>query len=94
MHAVLIALARLLKPDFRSNDAAGRVGDLERKLADIHGAILDRVARLAPEEEKAAEEQLNSLLAAWHALEIEIPGLSYTRYKDEVGFLAPCGCCK
>jgi hypothetical protein len=87
MHAVLVALTRLLKPDFRSNDAAGRVGDLERKLADIHGAILDRVARLAPEEEKAAEEQLNSLLASWHALGIEIPGLSYTRYKDEVGSL-------
>jgi hypothetical protein len=83
IHAVLVALARLLKPDFRSNDAAGRVGALEQRLADIQGAIVDRVERLAPEEKIAAEHQLNELLATWHALGVEIPGLSYSIYKDE-----------
>lgn len=87
MHAVVVALARLMKPDFRSNDAAGRVGNLEDKLAEIRGAILDRIERLAPEEKVAAENQLNALLATWHALGLEIPGLSYSLYRDETASL-------
>ncbi|MGW5419377.1 helicase-related protein [Streptomyces sp. NPDC003943] len=51
LHAVIVALARILIPEAHDNDAAGRIESYEHRLRqEIKGVLLKRVGSVVPEE--------------------------------------------
>ncbi|MFJ5076097.1 helicase-related protein [Streptomyces sp. NPDC088553] len=68
LHAVVVALARILLPEARANDAAGRVESYEHRLReDIKGILLERVARVVPEETEAVSRAFDEFVDWWCA---------------------------
>lgn len=65
LHAVLVALARLLVPEFRPNSKADLIATQRDRLDVVKNAILDRVKEVSPEETEATAQQLEELLDAW-----------------------------
>jgi hypothetical protein len=65
LHAVLIALTRLMFTEFRQNDSAGRVAQHLDKLELVKAAILRRVAAVDPGEVPATEAQLDQIVTQW-----------------------------
>jgi hypothetical protein len=68
LHAVIVALVRILIPDARPNDAAGRVESYEHRLRqEIKELLLDRVARVVPEETDAVARAFDEFVDWWCA---------------------------
>ncbi|MEH0818535.1 MULTISPECIES: helicase-related protein [unclassified Micromonospora] len=65
LHAALIGAARLMIPDARENDGAGRLDDFISELQDLVTRILDRVKRTAPDELESTEEHLKEIIGGW-----------------------------
>lgn len=81
LHAVFIALARLLIPRLAARDAAARVSEAAGDLEEVKGRILARVRRIAPEEYDATARQLNEIHADWVERAETTPGLLYDDYE-------------
>lgn len=67
LHAVLVALARLLLPEFRPNAKADLIATQRDQLDVVREAILSRVNEVSPDEAAATATQLDELLDAWAA---------------------------
>ncbi|MFD7276865.1 helicase-related protein [Streptomyces sp. NPDC059862] len=66
LHAVIVALARILIPEARPNDAAGRVESYEHRLRrDIKNVLLDRVDSVIPEEKDAVSRAFDEFVDWW-----------------------------
>ncbi|MFJ9346855.1 helicase-related protein [Streptomyces sp. NPDC101237] len=66
LHAVIVALARILIPAARANDAAGRVDSYEHLLReDIKQVLLDRVEEVTPEETSAVAHAFDEFVDWW-----------------------------
>ncbi|MGW4226214.1 helicase-related protein [Streptomyces bauhiniae] len=66
LHAVVVALARILIPAARPNEAAGRVDSYEHLLReDIKAVLLDRVREVTPEEADAVSHAFDEFVDWW-----------------------------
>ncbi|MFD5915313.1 helicase-related protein [Kitasatospora sp. NPDC058201] len=78
MHAVVVALARLMLPGARENDRASRIEDF---LPDLKGlvrpAVLDRVARVEPHELDATARAFDHFVEQWRDVAHFEPNLVY-----------------
>ncbi|MFF3097966.1 helicase-related protein [Streptomyces cyaneofuscatus] len=74
LHAVVVALARILIPAARPNDGAGRIDEFREELNRVvRKALLDRVKAVDPDEYSATAEAFDEFVA-WWAGEAEING--------------------
>ena len=78
LHAVVIALARLLLPGYKSNTSARRILTNRDDLEVVKRVILDRVAHVAPEEQPATEAELEAVLDEWEDRARANPDLLYS----------------
>ncbi|MFC1261916.1 MULTISPECIES: helicase-related protein [Streptomyces] len=66
LHAVIVALARVLIPAARPNEGAGQVESYEHILRkDIRDLLLDRVHAVAPSEAEAVEQGFDEFVDWW-----------------------------
>ncbi|RKE21910.1 helicase-related protein [Streptomyces sp. TLI_171] len=78
LHAVVVALARLLLPVARPNEAAGRIEDfLEGLNSVVATVLLDRVAVVDPSELRTTTEAFEYFVDEWRWLAENNPGLVY-----------------
>ncbi|MEU9518176.1 helicase-related protein [Streptomyces sp. NPDC048224] len=66
LHAVIVALARILIPAARPNEGAGQVESYEHTLRkDIRALLLDRVRAVTPSEAEAVEQGFDAFVDWW-----------------------------
>lgn len=66
LHAVIVALTRILIPAARPNDAAGQVESYEHRIReDIKPVLLRRVRAVTPEETDAVSRAFDEFLDRW-----------------------------
>ncbi|ALV35466.1 helicase-related protein [Streptomyces sp. CdTB01] len=66
LHAVIVALARIMIPAARPNDGAGRVESYEDVLkGDIRSILLERVEAVTPEESEAVSQAFDEFVEWW-----------------------------
>ncbi|GGV73807.1 MULTISPECIES: helicase-related protein [Streptomyces] len=66
LHAVIVALARILIPEARPNEGAGRVEDYEQHLrGPVRNLLLQRVEAVAEEEADAVEKEFDAFVDQW-----------------------------
>ncbi|MEV6193549.1 helicase-related protein [Streptomyces sp. NPDC051920] len=66
LHAVVVALARILIPAARPNEGAGRIESYEHIVRGrIRSVLLDRVAAVTPEEAVAAAQAFDAFVDWW-----------------------------
>jgi ATP-dependent helicase YprA (DUF1998 family) len=92
LHAVFVALARLLVPELAPRSAAGRVVHVLDKLEPVKERIVGRVAQVAPEESGATARQLEEIQSEWVNRAREVPGLVFDdREHPEQSLLVDAG---
>lgn len=77
LHAVLVALARLLVGEFQGNSGAAAISAHQLKLRDLVDAIVARAKAVAPDEAAATEAQLKGVLERWEGRAANVSGLLY-----------------
>ncbi|MEV6044642.1 helicase-related protein [Streptomyces xanthochromogenes] len=78
LHAVVVALARLMLPAARANEAAARIADYVSDLRDTVGTtLLDRVAAVEPSELNSTAEAFDEFLDWWQDEALARPNLVY-----------------
>jgi hypothetical protein len=66
LHAVIVALARILIPAARPNESAGQVESYEHIIRSrIRSLLLDRVLAVTPSEAKAVEQGFDRFVDWW-----------------------------
>ncbi|GAA3914198.1 hypothetical protein GCM10022244_25070 [Streptomyces gulbargensis] len=66
LHAVVVALTRILIPAARPNDAAGRIESYEEQVrGEVKDTLLRRVATVAPEEAEAVSDAFDEFVDQW-----------------------------
>jgi len=87
LHAVVVALARLMIPGARANAAAGRVADFRDELdGTVRTAILERVRKVAPEEFDATAAAFDEFVDWWVAAAADDPNLRYEAHAKSGAF--------
>lgn len=88
LHAVFVALVRMLLPPYRANDHANAASNLAKDAAPICDLILRRVARVAPGEVQATALQLEAIIEEWVQRSEDEPDLRYaTSSKSQIAAL-------
>lgn len=78
LHAVVVALARLMLPAARDNDAAARVEDFVIDLRETVGTLLlDRVAAVEPAELESTTAAFEDFVGWWQDEALARPNLVY-----------------
>lgn len=78
LHAVIVALARILLPQARANDAARCIDDFVDELNDtVRPVVLDRVRAVDEEEAGATERAFDAFVAWWRSEAQQRPNLVY-----------------
>ncbi|MEU6056206.1 helicase-related protein [Streptomyces xanthochromogenes] len=78
LHAVVVALARLMLPAARANEAAARIADYVSDLRDTVGTtLLDRVSAVEPSELNSTAEAFDEFLEWWQDEALARPNLVY-----------------
>jgi hypothetical protein len=78
LHAVVVALVRILIPEARENDAAGRIDAyVDRLYAEIKPLLTSRVSKVAPEELQATSDAFDEFVEWWRAKANAYGGLLY-----------------
>ncbi|MFD1935158.1 helicase-related protein [Nonomuraea mangrovi] len=77
LHAVLVGLARLCRPEARSNGAAASVEFFVDHLVDLSEDILTRVKEIAFEEYDGTRNELEDIIERWRRLAASNPHLVY-----------------
>ncbi|MFJ4837700.1 helicase-related protein [Streptomyces sp. NPDC088746] len=78
LHAVVVALARLMLPAARPNDAAARVEDFHADLRDQVGRVLfERVTRVEQAELRATTAAFDEFIDWWRDEALHHPNLVY-----------------
>lgn len=68
LHAVVVALARILLPEARDNEAAGNIDRFRARIdTEIRPLLLDRVRRISPEECRHVADDFDEFVAWWEA---------------------------
>ncbi|MCX3063636.1 helicase-related protein [Streptomyces beihaiensis] len=84
LHAVIVALTRILVPELRENHKAGDIVDhLDRVEALVRPMFLDRVARVAPKEAEATEAAFDEFIAWWREAAVRHGRLLYDPYNGQ-----------
>lgn len=82
LHAVIVALARMLIPEFRDNEDARSILTHKAKLAPIRDAIAARVRATEPEELEETLREYDEVLDEWMHRANEVDDLVYRRFRD------------
>ncbi|MFF4019258.1 helicase-related protein [Streptomyces sp. NPDC001843] len=78
LHAVVVALARILIPEAGENDAAGRIDTYADRLrTEIKPLLTSRVSEVAPEEERATSDAFDEFIGRWQRMASAYGGLLY-----------------
>ncbi|MFJ7249148.1 helicase-related protein [Kitasatospora sp. NPDC098652] len=78
LHAVVVALTRLMIPGARNNAAAARIEDFVDELnGAVRDALLERVARVAPREHEATAAAFDEFVDWWRDAAADDPNLLY-----------------
>lgn len=78
LHAVVVALARILIPEARENHAAGRIDAyVDRLYAEIKPLLTSRVSQVAPEELQATSDAFDEFVEWWQTTAKAYGGLLY-----------------
>ncbi|MDX3244831.1 helicase-related protein [Streptomyces sp. ME18-1-4] len=78
LHAVVVALTRILIPEARENQAAGRIDAYVHRLyAEIKPLLMKRVAQIASEEEQDTSDAFDEFVEWWQATANAHGGLLY-----------------
>jgi hypothetical protein len=77
LHAVLVALARLLLPGARRNTAAADLERFRAGVEQLREEILERVQRVAPAEVVATRREIDEIIATWAQRVADVPALVY-----------------
>ncbi|MFI9613675.1 helicase-related protein [Streptomyces sp. NPDC052023] len=78
LHAVVVALARILIPEARENDDAGRIQAYEDRLyGEIKPLLTRRVERIASEELQDTSDRFDEFVQWWKDMAIGHGGLMY-----------------
>ena len=78
LHAVVVALARVLIPEARPNEAAGRVHEFANHLREtVRPVLLDRVSDVDPAEQETTAREFDRFVDNWIRTADEYPGLVY-----------------
>jgi superfamily II DNA or RNA helicase len=78
LHAVVVAMTRLLIQAARPNSAAGRFAEFEDEVrSEVRTQILERVERVAPEEHDATARAIDEFLTWWREAADEDENLVY-----------------
>ncbi|CAL9551194.1 helicase-related protein [Streptomyces sp. enrichment culture] len=78
LHAVIVALARILIPEARENDAAGRIGTyVDRLRSEIKPLLTSRVSQVAPEELQDTSDAFEEFVGWWEEMANGHGGLLY-----------------
>ena len=67
LHAVLVALCRLLIPGLRSNNGASKIGEFESEVRLIRDRLVARVRAVAPDEVDESTRHLDGIISEWIA---------------------------
>ena len=65
LHAVYVALVRLMVPSMRGNDGAKLIANHIEDVGRVEELIMDRVAEVAPDEIPYVKDQLEEIRAFW-----------------------------
>lgn len=83
LHAAVIGLARLLIPAARPRGGAARIADFEDELRRLCDTVLERVGRVAGDDERAATaKQIDDIIAEWMRRADDEPDLVYDDYRE------------
>ncbi|MEU1123032.1 helicase-related protein [Streptomyces sp. NPDC005899] len=86
LHAVVVALARLMLPAARANESAALVDDFVTDLREKVGkALLDRVAQVEPAEFRATTAAFEEFVVWWQQEARERPNLVYEASRGSRG---------
>jgi hypothetical protein len=78
LHAVVVALTRILIPEARENDAAGRIDTyVDRLYTEIKPILADRVAHVAAEELQDSSDAFDEFIGWWREMAEGHGGLLY-----------------
>ncbi len=83
LHAVLVALARLLIPGLRNNEDAGRIEEFRDEVQVLADRIGDRAQAVAPEDAGDTASDLVAVIDRWCSLAAESPDLVYESWKRD-----------
>jgi len=78
LHGVVIGLARLLVPGFRSNASARRILKHRDELSVVTELIVDRVGGVSPNDKADVRGEIEGVLDRWEERAKELPDLVYT----------------
>jgi hypothetical protein len=82
LHAVLVALARLLVSNLRTNGAAKEIAHVRGRVEELADRVVDRVEKIAPDEADATRVQLREIIDRWEALAEDGGKLAYNQPRD------------
>lgn len=92
LHAVLVAMVRLLIPELQTNKGAGAVLKNEGSLKAVAELIVNRVRQVAPEEADATAKQLDEIIGRWCEMaRNERDGLQYRDRDTSKALLVDAG---
>lgn len=78
LHAVIVALARILFPEARENEAAGRIDTfVDRLYREVKPILLTRVQHVTPEEEADTSDAFDEFVEWWQDMADGHGGLLY-----------------
>ncbi|USQ88548.1 DNA helicase [Streptomyces phaeoluteigriseus] len=78
LHAVIVAMARILIPEARANDAAGRIDTYADRLhSEIRPLLTSRASQIAPEELQDTADAFDEFVDWWQAMANGHGGLLY-----------------
>ncbi|GGP91140.1 helicase-related protein [Streptosporangium pseudovulgare] len=78
LHAMLIGLARLVRPELRPNGAAALVENHKHRLEELKDLILHRVEEIDPDEWQGTSEDIDYIIDEWIKLAKDNPALVYS----------------
>lgn len=82
LHAVVVALARMLVPEFRDNEDARSILTHKAKLAPVRDAIAARVRATEPEELEETLREYDEVIDEWIHRANDVDDLVYRRFRD------------
>ena len=89
LHAVFIGMLRARYPQFRNNNGAANVADLDRIAGIVIDQIVERVRIVEPNEVEGTKASLRQFITDWKRRAAETPNLSFAnRQHPELALLA------
>jgi hypothetical protein len=87
LHAVVVALARMLVPEFRGNGGAAAILTHESKLEPVRAVIARRVSTTTPAELDNTMRDYEEVISEWKRRAAETEDLVYSKFREPDGAL-------